>query len=143
MEKKSLLLLLILLLEIILTEKDLYKILGIKRSANQDEIKKKYRELTRKHHPDRNQGDPDAARKFAEIAEAYEILSDEKKRRKYDRGGIDAVNNQEHEQNFDPFDVFGMFNGGGHRGGERRDKDVRIKLKVTLKDLYLGKEYEV
>ena len=144
MEKSKLLFFIILILiEIIqAAEKDLYKVLGIKRSASQEEIKKKYRELTRKYHPDKNQGDPNASQKFTEVAEAYEILSDEKKRRKYDRGGMDAVNDQHHEGNFDPFDIFGMFN-GGQRGGERRDKDIRVKLRVTLKDLYVGKEYEV
>jgi DnaJ-related protein SCJ1 len=144
MEKSKLLFFIILILiEIIQAhEKDLYKVLGVKRSASQDEIKKKYRELTRKYHPDKNRNDPNASQKFTEVAEAYEVLSDEKKRRKYDRGGMDAVNNQQNEGNFDPFDVFSMFN-GGHRGGERRDKDIRVKLRVTLKDLYIGREYEV
>jgi DnaJ-related protein SCJ1 len=126
----------------ILCEKDLYKVLGIDRSASQNEIKKKYRELTKKYHPDKNQGNPEASAKFAEVAEAYEILNDQQKRRKYDRGGMDAIKNSHEGEGFDPFDIFGGMFGGGQRG-ERRDSDTRIKMKVSLKDLYLGKEYEV
>lgn len=133
------------ILKNIFCEKDLYKVLEVPRSASQNDIKKKYRELTRKYHPDKNQGSKEASEKFAEVAEAYEVLSDPKKRRLYDRGGMDAVKNdgQMQEGGFDPFDMFGGMFGGGQRGGERRDHDLRIKLRVTLKDLYLGKEYEV
>jgi hypothetical protein len=70
-------------------------------------------------------------------------LSDPQKRRKYDRGGIDAVKNSHDGEGFDPFDIFGGMFGGGGRKGERRDSDTRIKIKVGLKDLYLGREYEV
>jgi len=126
----------------ILCDKDLYKILEVGRSATQNEIKKKYRELTKKYHPDKNKGSPDASAKFSEIAEAYEILSDAQKRRKYDRGGMDAVKNQHDGEGHDPFDIFGMFGGGGRRG-ENRESDTRIKLRVSLRDLYVGKEIEV
>jgi len=149
MKSKKLLLIFTLITTIIksiLSEKDLYKVLEVSRSASQSDIKKKYRELTRKYHPDRNQGSKEASDKFSEVAESYEVLSDPKKRRLYDRGGMDAVKNdgQMQEGGFDPFDMFGgMFGGGGQRGGERRDQDLRIKLRVTLKDLYLGKEYDV
>lgn len=148
MKSKKLLLLATLITTIIksiLSEKDLYKVFEVPRSASQSDIKKKYRELTRKYHPDRNQGSKEASEKFSEVAEAYEVLSDAKKRRLYDRGGMDAVKNegQMQEGGFDPFDMFGGMFGGGQRGGERRDTDLRIKLRVTLKDLYLGKEYDV
>ena len=128
----------------IICEKDLYKTLEVERNASQNEIKKKYRELTKKYHPDKNQGNPETSSKFAEVAEAYEVLSDTKKRRKYDRGGMDAVKNSNQGDSFDPFSIFDMF-GGGRRGESRenRDADTRIKIRVTLKDLYLGKEYEV
>jgi len=128
----------------IICEKNLYKILEVERNASQNEIKKKYRELTKKYHPDKNQGDPQASSKFTEVAEAYEVLSDTKKRRNYDRGGMDAVKNSNQGEGFDPFNIFDMF-GGGRRGEvrENRDGDTRIKIRVTLKDLYLGKEYEV
>jgi len=129
----------------VLCEKDLYKVFEVSRSASQNDIKKKYRELTRKYHPDRNQGNKEASGKFSEVAEAYEVLSDPKKRRLYDRGGMDAVKTegQMQEGGFDPFDMFGGMFGGGQRGGERRDIDLKIKMRVTLKDLYLGKEYDV
>ena len=130
-------------LEQFLCEKDLYKVLGVKRNAQTNEIKKAYRSLTIKYHPDKNKGDPEASNKFAEINEAYEILNDPKKRRKYDRGGIEAANRQEQEGGFDPFgDMFGGMFGGGH-GGEKRDSDLRVKLRVTLEDLYKGREVEV
>ncbi len=129
------------LIQKILCDKDLYKTLGLPRNASQNEIKKKYRELTKKYHPDKNKGSKEASAKFSEIAEAYEILSDASKRRKYDRGGMEAVNNENQAANFDPFDVFGMFGGGGRR--ENRDPDVKIKIRTNLKDLYLGKEHEV
>jgi len=134
---------LIFIINKILCEKDLYKILSLPRNASTGDIKKKYRELSKIYHPDKNQGNKDASTKFAEVAEAYEILSDPKKRRKYDRGGMDAVNSENQPQNFDPFDVFGNFFDGGGRKGEQRDNDLRVKIRVSLKDLYLGKEYEV
>jgi DnaJ-related protein SCJ1 len=121
--------------------KDLYKILEVDRSASQVEIKKKYRELTRKYHPDKNQGNAEASAKFADVAEAHEILIDPKKRRQYDRGGMDAVKDGGEAQQFDPFDIFGNMFGGGRR--ENRDRDLKIKLRVTLKDIYLGREHEV
>ena len=132
----------IVFLQIILCEKDLYKVLEIKRSATQPEIKKRYREMTRKYHPDRNQGDEKAKDKFSEVAEAYEVLSDAKKRKLYDRGGMDAVKQQGQMQDQGGFDPFG-FGGFGGQPQERRDQDVKIKIRCSLKDLYLGKEYEV
>ena len=125
----------VLILNKVLCDKDLYKIMGLPRNASQNEVKRKYRELTRKYHPDKNQGNKDASAKYVEVNEAYEVLSDPKKRRKYDRGGMEAVNNDgQQAQNFDPFDIFGMFGG---------DSDVMIKIRASLKDLYLGKEFEV
>ena len=86
-------------------QKDYYKILGIKRNAKPKEIKKAYRELALQWHPDKHSGEEDkekATKKFAEISEAYEILTDDEKRAKYDRG----------EEVFE-----NQGNGGGHRGG--------------------------
>ena len=73
------------------TMSDYYQILGVGRDATQDEIKKAYRKNALKYHPDRNQGDPQAEKKFKEISEAYEVLNDEKKRQMYDQYGADAL----------------------------------------------------
>lgn len=129
---------------ILAAEKDLYKILGVKRDATANEIKHKYRQLSRKYHPDKNKS-KDASAKYVDINEAYEVLSDNKKRRLYDRGGLDLVNknSQMDQQGGDPFDIFGSFFGGGQRRQrDNRDEDIRIKVRATLNDLYLGKEFE-
>merc|ERR1719225_1944707 len=70
-----------------LTEKDLYRIMGVRRGAKAEEIKKAYRKLSLKYHPDKNPDDPDAKEKFQRIAEAFSVLSDDKKRLKYDKSG--------------------------------------------------------
>lgn len=82
---------------------DYYEVLGIGRNASQEEIKKAYRKSALKYHPDRNAGDSQAEKKFKEISEAYEVLSDEKKRQIYDQYGADALR--------------GGMGGGGHPGG--------------------------
>jgi len=94
--------------------KDYYKILGVDKSATQDEIKKKYRKLALKYHPDRNPGDKSAEEKFKEITEANEVLSDPEKRKKYDSLGANWKNYQSTGKGFDDF--FSQF-GGGKPGG--------------------------
>lgn len=93
--------------------KDYYKTLGVSRSASQDEIKKSFRKLARENHPDRNKGDKGAEERFKEISEAYEVLGDEEKRKKYDMLG----SNWKHGQKFTPppgwESVFGGAGGGG------------------------------
>lgn len=86
--------------------RDFYKILDLKKNAKDADVKKAYRKLTLQYHPDRNAGDEVAKQKFHDVAAAYEVLSDKDKRRKYDRGGEDAVNEPERNQ-MDPFG--GMF----------------------------------
>ena len=88
-----------------MSNKDYYETLGVSRSASEDEIKKAYRKLAMKYHPDRNQGDKTAEEKFKEAAEAYEILSDEQKRARYDQYG----------ENWDKMNPGGGF--GGQQGG--------------------------
>ena len=119
-------------------KKDLYKILELTKKASKEEIKKQYRKLTRQFHPDRN---PEHREKFTDVNEAYEILSDPKRRRVYDTKGYTAAkefnpNNQESNDN----DILSRFFGGQRR--ENKMEDFRIKLKVSLKDLYIGKEFD-
>lgn len=118
-------------------KKDLYKLMELTKKATKEEIKKQYRKLTRKLHPDTNPNQRDL---FTEVTEAYEILSDPKKRRIYDTKGYTAAkefnpNEQNHQH-----DMFSNFFGGGR--GENKNDDLRIKLKVSLKDLYNGVEFE-
>lgn len=93
--------------------RDFYKILEIKKNAKAEEIKKAYRKLTLKYHPDKNQGDDGAKKMFHDVADAYEVLSDADKRRKYDRCGEKCVNEEERgSRGGSPFgDIFGSMFG--------------------------------
>merc|ERR1719174_3177196 len=107
-----------------------YKLLGVDKSANENDIKKAFRKLAIKHHPDKG-GDPET---FKEITRAHEVLSDPEKRRMYDQGGEDAVSGEGGGGN--PTDVFDMMFGGGGGGRQqqrrRKTKDVVHQLPVTL-----------
>jgi len=130
---------------------DFYKLLGIKRSATQKEIKKAYRSLSLKYHPDKNK-EEGAAEKFSEISRAYEVLSDDTLRDIYNQGGEEGL--KRHEQGGggghghpmeDMFNHFG-FNFGGHGGrgrGEQKTASVEMPITLTLKQLYLGTSLEV
>jgi molecular chaperone DnaJ len=143
-------------------KRDFYEILGVAKSASQDEIKKAYRKVAMQFHPDRNPGDKSAEDKFKEAAEAYEILSDTDKRAQYDRFGHQAFgggnrgggggfsgSNMNMDDIFSQFgDIFGdespfgnFFGGGGRRssGGGRsrgvRGSNLRIKIKLNYEEM--------
>ncbi len=139
-----------------MAKEDYYKILGIARTASEVEIKKSYRRLAMKYHPDRNKDNSaEAEIKFKEIKEAYEVLSDPKKRSAYDQFGHAGVDNSfggaggfsGAESFSDIFgDVFGdIFGGGGRQrsGGAQRGADLRYNLELTLEEAVHGTEATV
>ena len=131
---------------------DYYETLGVAGDARGDEIKKAYRKLAMKYHPDRNPDDAVAEQKFKELSEAYTVLSDKEKRGTYDRFGHAAFerggsSDFDFRSSFaDVFDdLFGDFMGGGRRGrrGPARGADLRYNMEVSLEDAYHGKQVKV
>ncbi len=117
-------------------EFDYYEILEVSRDADGETIKKAYRKLALKYHPDRNQGDKEAEEKFKRINEAYEILSDENKRSIYDRYGKDGLSGSGFDDGFDLGDIFSSFFGGDF-GGTRSSRNsykypLDIEVNITL-----------
>lgn len=106
-----------------------YEILGVSRNASQDEIKRKYRQLSKQYHPDLNK-EPNAQDKFSEITNAYEVLSDPQKRQMYDQTGSTDGN-----AGFDFSDIFG---GGFGRPSRRSVEDIQLQLTVTLREVFMG-----
>jgi DnaJ-class molecular chaperone len=128
---------------------DFYKLLGISRNASSKEIKKAYRSMSLKYHPDKNK-EEGAAEKFAEINRAYEVLSDDDKRQVYDRHGEEGLKQHEAREagggggGFDPFsDFFGFGNRRQRDDQELRTPNVDIPLALTLEELYSGATFEV
>ena len=140
-------------------EKDYYKILGVERSATADEIKRAYKKVAIKYHPDRNPGDKEAEEKFKQAAEAYDVLRDPDKRARYDQFGAAGVNGAGGFGGFsaDSMDIndifrhfsdifsgsgFGGFGGFGGGGGAshavRKGDDMRMKVKLTLAEIATG-----
>ena len=142
-----------------MAKKDYYEVLGVNRDASEDEIKKAYRKLAMKHHPDRNPDNPKAEDHFKEAKEAYEILSDAQKRAAYDQYGHAGVDPQAGVGGFgaggagmggfaDAFgdifgDIFGGGRGGGGRGGVYRGADLRYNLEISLEDAARGTETRI
>jgi molecular chaperone DnaJ len=150
-------------------KRDYYEVLGVSRQASADELKKAYRKLAVKHHPDKNPGDAAAEEKFKEISEAYDVLSDEDKRAAYDRYGHQAFSGGMGGPGggaggfHDPFDIFrevfggaggggggGIFDsffggGGGRRRGDgpQRGSDLRYGIELTLEEAAHGTEKEI
>ena len=134
-----------------MAKRDYYEVLGISRDADESEIKKAYRKLAMKYHPDRNAGDAKAEEKFKEAKEAYEILSDASKRTAYDQYGHAGVDTSAagagHAQGFgDAFgdifgDIFGMRGGG--RSNIHRGADLRYNLEITLEQAARGSETKI
>ncbi|KXS11886.1 heat shock protein DnaJ family protein [Gonapodya prolifera JEL478] len=129
--------------------KDFYGILGVSRDAQNRQIRKAYKELSRKWHPDKNPDKKEEAQaKFVEISEAYEVLSDEEKRRIYDQYGEEGLKqNGGGGQTHNPFDVFSQFFGGSFGGHqqrqERKGPEISLELAVTLEDLFSGRDVDV
>jgi molecular chaperone DnaJ len=135
-----------------MSKRDYYEVLGIKKSATDAEIKRAYRTMAVKHHPDKNPGDTESEDKFKECAEAYAVLSDPQKRAAYDRFGHAAAGAGGQGFGFDPgfsniediFDMFGFGDMFGQRGGRRttvqRGSDLRYDLEITLEEAAAGKD---
>ena len=142
-------------------KRDYYEVLGVEKGASADEIKKAYRKLAMKYHPDRNPGDKTAEEKFKEVGEAYEILSDDDKRARYDQYGFAGVDPNFGAGaggygggfgGFDGFgdlgDIFGEFFGGGRTRGSgqsapRRGENIMSRLELTFEEAAFGCEKEV
>ena len=145
-------------------KRDYYEVLGVSRGASEDEIKKAYRKLAKQYHPDLNPGNAEAERKFKEVNEAYEVLSDTNKKARYDQFGFAGV-----DPNYgagagggggfggftdfdfgDLGDIFGSFFGGGFGGGSRagrngpqRGESIRVGVTVSFEEAAFGCEKEV
>lgn len=136
-----------------MAKRDYYEVLGVARGASEDDIKKAYRRLAMKYHPDRNPDDASAEEKFKEVGEAYEVLSDANKRSAYDRmghaafeggmgggSGFNGANFQDIFSNFGSVfgDLFGQQGGGGGRRQQRRGADLRYRMELSLEEAVRG-----
>jgi molecular chaperone DnaJ len=143
-----------------MAKKDYYEILGVSKSSDADEIKKAYRKLAIKYHPDKNPGNAEAEEKFKEAAEAYDVLSNPEKKQRYDQYGHAGMSGGGYSGGGNMDDIFsnfgdifgedspfGSFFGGGRSGGggrqRRKGSNLRIKLKLTLEEIANGAEKKI
>ncbi len=142
-----------------MNKRDYYEILGVQRSATANELKKAYREIAKKYHPDRNPGDIKAEEQFKEASEAYEVLRDPEKRQIYDSYGFDGLRGRGFSGFSDMNDIFSSFGdifenffgfddaffGGGsrRRSGPVRGRDIQSPLKISFEEAYEGCEKEI
>jgi len=138
-----------------MSKRDYYDVLGLDKGASSSEIKKAYRKLALKYHPDKNPDDSVAEEKFKEAAEAYEVLSDDNKRERYNRFGHAGMKgttgggqNMNMEDIFNQFgDIFGGAFGNSFGGGNRRRRmkgaDLRIKVKLSLEEIATGAKKKI
>ncbi|MDK2820903.1 MAG: molecular chaperone DnaJ [Clostridia bacterium] len=138
-----------------MAKRDYYEVLGVSREASEDEIKKAYRRLARKYHPDMNPGDKSAEEKFKEVQEAYEVLSNSDKRARYDQfghagtdaggAGFGGFGNADFGGFGDIFDMFfsSGFGGTAHRNGPQPGADLRLDLEISFEEAAFGVEKEV
>jgi len=140
-----------------MSKRDYYEVLGVSKTVSKDELKKAYRKQALKFHPDRNPGDSEAEQKFKEAAEAYEVLSSDDKRSRYDQFGHAGLSGaagggggfgMDIEDIFSSFgDIFGFggFGGGGRRGGQRvaKGSNLRVRVKLTLEEIANGVEKKI
>jgi molecular chaperone DnaJ len=144
-------------------KRDYYEVLGVSKNASKDEIKKAYKKLAKKYHPDLNRGNKDAEEKFKEVSEAYAVLSDDEKRAKYDRfghaafdpasGGFGGFDGSFDFGSFDFGDIFGdifgdFFGGGrassrGSQNRPRRGGDLQATVNITLEEAFKGIEKKI
>ncbi len=149
-----------------MVKRDFYEVLGLGRNASPDEIKKAYRQMAMKYHPDRNAGNKEAEEKFKEAAEAYEVLSDPEKKQRYDQYGHDGLRGTNYRDFTDINDIFNTFGdvfsgsfggsifdevfGGGQRARHRSSaqhgqpgSDLRVRLSLTLEEIASGIEKKI
>ena len=144
-------------------KRDYYEVLGLQKGASPEDIKKAYRKAAMKYHPDRNPGDKEAEEKFKEVGEAYEVLSDDDKRARYDQYGFAGVdpNFAQGGAGFGGFDGFGgfggfgdlgdifgdLFGGGSRRSGgqssARRGENIMSRLDLTFEEAAFGCDKEI
>ena len=140
-----------------MAKRDYYEVLGVDKNASEDDIKKAYRRIAIKYHPDRNPGDKEAEEKFKEAAEAYDVLHDPQKRQQYDQFGFNGPGGMGgfggFGGGFSMDDIFSMFGdvfggrggfggfggfGGGHQATQHRGSDLRLKVRMSLQEVATG-----